>query len=307
MRFSIVIPTYKRPEILQRCLEALFAQKFPKDNFEIIVVDDNGAEEHGDPNTEKVIRSFETVRSGFALRYLWQAHQGQGIARNLGAQHAKGEIILFMGDDIFADQDLLKHHDESHLSNPRENEAVLGHIDWHPELTVTPLMQFMVTGGAIFGKFGGHQFAYDLLRNKDEADYRFFYTSNISLKKSLLRKNPFDPWFSGYGWEDIELGYRLFKKSSLRLFYNPDAIGYHYHPMTEADFVSRMRQIGESSVKFHEKYPELQKNPSIKKRLALKALSSPLSLMLLRRMHPFWYYYALSKKYYLEGIAKNVK
>lgn len=306
MRFSIIIPTYHRPEILKRCLEALQAQDFPKDNFEVLVIDDGGSGEAGDTATESVMQDF-IARKTFQLRYFSQSHQGQGVARNLGVKEAKGEIVIFIGDDIFPAKDFLKEHDDVHLQHPYENEAVLGLIEWHPELTVTPFMQFMTLGGAVLGKFGGHQFAYDLLEGKEEADFQFFYTSNISLKRKLLLNNPFDPWFSGYGWEDIELGYRLTKRTNLRIFYHPKAVGYHYHPMTEKDFETRMRHIGASSVKFHQKYPELQKIPSPKKQIILKLLSNPLSLTLLKRLHPFWYYYALSKKYYLEGLKQEMK
>lgn len=300
MRFSVVLPTFKRPEILKRCLEALQAQDFNKDNFEVVVIEDGGSD---NSKTSEITRSFGKT---LPVRYFSKSHEGQGVARNLGIKEARGEIIIFIGDDIFPDRNFLKEHDEAHFIHRGDNEAVLGFVEWHPELTVTPLMQFMTTGGAIFGKFGGHQFAYDLLESKEEANFRFFYTANISLKRKLLLDHPFDPWFSGYGWEDIELGYRLQKHANLRIFYHPKAIGYHYHPMTEADFASRMRNIGQSSLLFHEKYPELQKIPSFQKRLAFRLISNSLSLALFRKFHPFWYYYALSKKYYLEGIAHEV-
>lgn len=295
MKFSIVIPTHKRPEILQRCLQALELQDFPREEFEVVVINDGG-----DEKTREIIENF-LKNSRFPLRDFTQPHQGQGVARNLGVKEAHGDIVIFIGDDIFVTQDFLKEHHKRHSEHPYDNEAALGLVEWHPDLAITPLMDFMTKGGAVFGRFGGHQFAYDLLEGKDEADYRFFYTANISLKRRLLLDNPFDPWFSGYGWEDIELGYRLSKRANLRIFYNPKASGYHYHSMSPQDFEKRMRAIGESTWRIHQKYPELGRVPGLKKRAIFRMLSNPLSLRLLK-FSPNLYYYALSKKYFLDGL-----
>lgn len=295
MKFSIVIPTHKRAEILNLCLKALELQDFPREEFEVLVVSDG--------EDEKTMRILENASKNFHFtpRYFVQSQQGQGVARNRGVKEAMGDIVIFLGDDIFVTEDFLREHAEKQREHPFENEAVLGRIEWHPDLEVTPLMSFMTRGGAILGRYGGHQFAFDLLEGKREASYRFFYTSNISLKRRLLLDYPFDPWFSGYGWEDIELGYRLTKRANLRIFYNPKALGYHYHPMTEKDFKGRMRQIGESAWRIHRKYPELSRVPSAKKKFIFQVLANPLVLRLLR-FSPDLYYYGLSKKYFLEGL-----
>jgi GT2 family glycosyltransferase len=175
-------------------------------------------------------------------------------------------------------------------------------------------MNWLTNGSSVMGKFGGHQFAYEKLKGKIEADYNFFYTSNISLKKTLLEKFPFDPEFSKYGWEDIELGYRLHKRVGLKLYYNAQAIGYHDHAMTEDSLAGRMRAIGASAHVFHKKYPELQKVPALKKQFAFWLLSNRFSIFILKFLRNLsqgkWtalYYYALSKKYFLEGLYSRDK
>lgn len=299
MRFSVVIPTYNRSKKLVQCLKALFEQNYAKTKFEIIVVDDGSQDD-----TQKVLARFQK-KSLLPLRAFFQTNQGQGVARNKGIEHAHGEIILFIGDDIIATKNLLREHDRVHHFHPEENAAVLGFITWHPALEITPLMRFMERGGVIFGRFGGHQFAYDLLRGKRRADFRFFYTSNISLKRSLLLQHKFDPWFAGYGWEDIELGYRLTQRAGLKLYYEPNAAAYHNHAITREDFENRMRRVGEASHIIHAKYPELQKIPSYKKRAAFRILSHPISLRIIKAFSQNLYFYALSKKYFLEGVGKK--
>lgn len=299
MRFSVVIPTYNRSEKLKNCLKSLFEQDYPKSKFEIIVVDDGSQDD-----TQAVLEKMQK-NSPVVLRSFHQQNKGQGVARNKAIEEAKGEIILFLGDDIVATPSLLKEHDRTHKFHPEENAAVLGFITWHPKLEITPLMRFMERGGAILGKFGGHQFAFDLLKGKRIADYRFFYTSNISLKRSLVERFKFDPWFSAYGWEDIELGYRLTKQAGLTLYYEPGAMAYHDHMVTYDQWANRMKDIGRSSLVIHKKYPELRKVPSPKKLFVFRAISHPVAIALMKPISRNLYFYALSKKYFLEGLVEG--
>lgn len=300
MRFSVVIPTYNRSEKLEDCLKSLFDQDYNKKDYEIIVVDDGSQDD-----TRKILEKMRRA-SPVSFRFFTQSNQGQGVARNKGIAEAVADIVLLIGDDIIVTPQLLREHDRLHKLHEDESAAVLGFITWHPKLEVTPLMRFMERGGVIFGKFGGHQFAYDLLENKTTADYNFFYTSNISLKTGLLKRFKFDPWFSGYGWEDIELGYRLTKAQGLTIYYEPSAIAYHDHFVTMDDFIHRMRNIGRSSHILHKKYPELGKIPSNKKQFTFKILSNPLVANFLKLFSKNLYFYALSKKYFMEGLKNRV-
>lgn len=299
MRFSVVIPTYNRSEKIPQCLEALFAQKFNKKKYEVIFVDDGSTDD-----TQKVVERL-SKDAPVAVSVIKQKNQGQGVARNRGVEEAQGEIVLFIGDDIVATPTLLAEHDKIHAQHPERGSAGLGFVTWHPKLIITNLMRFMERGGAVLGRWGGHQFAYDLLEGKQLASYRFFYTANISLKRSLLLEHKFDPWFSSYGFEDIELGYRLSKKADLRLWYNPAAIGYHDHPMSFEDFANRMRAIGKASHALQARYPELGAVPSRRKKRIFQLLSRPTMLRFLHLINENFYFYALSKKYFLEGLKEG--
>lgn len=297
MQLSIIIPTYNRADILKECLKRLEDQDFMKNEFEVIVVDDGSTD-----NTKEIVEKAQKKYS-IEINYLYQKNQGQGIARNYALRYAKGKIVAFIGDDILVLPDFVKQHLNFHRKYKNENEAVLGFVGWDPRLEVTPFMEWLTNGSSVLGKFGGHQFAYEKLQGKKRADYNFFYTSNISLKRSLLKKHPFDSRFSSYGWEDIELGYRLTKKENLILYYNPMAVGYHMHPMDESSLEKRMYQIGKSAHLFHKKYPELGKVPPKWKQFVFSILGSRPVLALLKKIDPnTLYYYALSKKHYLKGI-----
>lgn len=297
MQATIIIPTYNRADILQECLERLLDQDFIKSEYEIIVVDDGSTDK-----TKQVVEG-EIKNSSVEIRYLYQKNQGQGIARNYALRYAKGKVVILIGDDILVLPDFVKQHLTFHRKYPQKNSSVLGFVGWDPRLDVTPFMDWLTNGSSVLGKFGGHQFAFEKLEGKKKADFNFFYTSNISIKTELLKKHPFDSRFSSYGWEDIELGYRLTKKEGLNIYYNPRAVGYHYHPMDEDGLAGRMRLIGKSAHLIHKKYPELKKVPTPAKKLIFQLISNPLSIAVLKKLKWYTiYYYALSKKYFLEGL-----
>src|SRR5581483_1259103 len=99
---SAVIPTYRRPELLERCLLALAAQDLERRLYEVIVVDDAGCAE-----TRKLVLGWR--RSGLRPRYLRrQGAPGPAAARNRGWQAAIGPIVAFTDDDCVPDRDWLR-------------------------------------------------------------------------------------------------------------------------------------------------------------------------------------------------------
>jgi glycosyltransferase involved in cell wall biosynthesis len=100
---SVVLPTYHRPDLLERCLHALLAQTLPADRFEIIVVDDG----HDDVTRTQVAR----IAAGAAvhLRYLRPpTGRGPAVARNCGWRAARAPWVAFTDDDTKPDRDWLR-------------------------------------------------------------------------------------------------------------------------------------------------------------------------------------------------------
>ena len=96
--FSVVVPTYNRPEPLARCLRALAAQDYPSELLEVIVVDDGGEED-----LTNVTSRFERVR------LLRQDNAGPAAARNAGAAVAENDWLAFTDDDCIPHPDWLLH------------------------------------------------------------------------------------------------------------------------------------------------------------------------------------------------------
>lgn len=96
---SVVIPTYDRPLLLERCLRAAAEQSWPHDRYEIVVVDDGPT-----ARTEKVVRAVADA-TDVPVRYLatW-GRRGPATARNIGWRSAAGRVIAFTDDDTIPDR-----------------------------------------------------------------------------------------------------------------------------------------------------------------------------------------------------------
>src|SRR5690606_16622645 len=96
-RVSVVVPSYERPAMLNRCLTALAAQELPGTNFEVIVVHDGPSE-----TARKLVSQWAkklAVRGGPRVRYHSPAHAGPAAARNAGWRLAAADIVAFTDDD----------------------------------------------------------------------------------------------------------------------------------------------------------------------------------------------------------------
>ena len=197
---TVVVPTFNRKDKLLSCLEALARQSILPQEFEVVVIDDG--------STDGTQEALQDRRFPFALRYLPPGECGSGQARNLGIQRARGEIVLFIGDDIMADERLLEEHLLAHAGTSEPGAAVLGHIDWPQGMTPNGVMDYVC---------GDAQVAVRVLADIPKLpalDHRFFYTSNISLKRQFLVDAAdsgirFDPSFRRAAFEDSEFAFRL--------------------------------------------------------------------------------------------------
>jgi len=290
MKLSVVIPTHNRAEVLKECLKRLLAQKDV--DFEIVVVDDGSVDD-----TKDVFASadFSTAVEKTQLRYIYQTASHQGVARNNGVLEANGEVIVFIGDDIFVEPGFLKHHHDVHINNPGENVVVLGHTTWDPSLEINDYMKFLESSG---WQFGYHLLEQGLVTHLEP--FKFFYTSNISIKRSMLQKEKFSDKFQGYGWEDIELGYRLFDIWKMELYYEPNAKGLHHHVILESDLPKRMNQVGKAAVNFQKIQTGVSVVPSFFKQMLITVIG--IFTPILKLLNKNLYYKVRSWKEFMKGV-----
>ena len=98
LKVTIAIPTYNRADFLRQTLAGIVVQQFPRDHFEVLVIDNNSSD-----HTPAVVAEF--AASHPAPRYVREQQQGLDHARNRAIAEARGEIVLFGDDDILVRPD----------------------------------------------------------------------------------------------------------------------------------------------------------------------------------------------------------
>jgi glycosyltransferase involved in cell wall biosynthesis len=229
---SVQICTFNRRDLLVKALEALFRQDYPPDAFEIVLVDDGS----GDGTGEAV----KALNPPCALNYLYQENAGLATARNKGIRAARGEIVLFVDDDIMASESLLSEHVKTHRAHPKS--VVRGWVNHVEDLE---------NADRKIPRF-----------TMQDISTAFFWTSNVSVaRKHLEEAGMFDETFREYGWEDLELGLRL-RALDLKLQYNKEAVVFHYKSRWKKSDLPRLlkqaRSKGRTAVQFLDKHPTMR-------------------------------------------------
>jgi len=238
VKFSVVIPTYRRRERVLRHVEALAEQTWK--DFEVIVVDDGSGD-----GTAAALRALEAP---FPLTVVEQENQGAAQARNVGARAAAGELLLFLDDDMEADPALLAEHERSHREGA---DLVVGDMPLHPD-SPPGLLSW---GVGVWAQTRRER----LTGSGAEPGLDDLLTGQMSIsRKAFERLGGFDTSFTReglFGGEDIDFSYRVVK-AGLRAAFNPAAISYQYYAVDPAAYLRRSRETGRSEEELVLKHPE---------------------------------------------------
>jgi glycosyltransferase involved in cell wall biosynthesis len=217
IRISVIIPTFNRSATLAKCIRALRKQSAAPGSFEVIVADDGSVDD-----TRSIVASLAADAPG--IRYLYQHNAGANRARNRAIKAARGSIVLLINDDTIPTPGMVQAHLSAHETYPDDRISILGRVTVCPDLPYSRFAPLHLDR------------AYARLGDRRELDWRAFYTCNVSLKKSLLlRGGMFEERIRYH--EDLELAERL-SHHGLRVIYQPEALGYHDHFLTEQEFFS---------------------------------------------------------------------
>ena len=101
MYISVIVCTYNRDKILRKCVDGILKNSYSKERYEIIIIDNNSSD-----NTrlicEEIIYKYKNVR------YAFEGQTGLSAARNKGIKEAKGDILVFIDDDAFMNENYLQ-------------------------------------------------------------------------------------------------------------------------------------------------------------------------------------------------------
>lgn len=237
MFFSVVIPTYNRKLILEKCLRALEEQHLANGSvsgYEIVLVDDGST----DGTLEWLQENANQLPH---VRSLVQNHQGPAAARNLGVEQAIGDTIIFIDSDLVVTDNFLQAHADGLIYGQQSYDS-----------------DRVFTYGRVINTCNFDNPTAEPYKVTDFSA-AYFATGNVAIARHWLDKaGLFDTRFQLYGWEDLELGVRL-KQLGLKLIKCPTAVGYHWHPPFSLEQVPRLIdkeiQRGRMGVLFYQKHP----------------------------------------------------
>ena len=233
---SVVIPTYNRRSILEKCLLALEQQILfsELDGYEVVVVDDGSTD--GTPSW------LRDEASRFPhVRMVEQEHGGPAEGRNRGVDNARGDLIVFIDSDLVVTESFLACHARALRKSWQQRGDRLS-----------------FTYGAVINTANFEQPTTEPHKFQDNS-WAYFATGNVAIDREVLeRSGLFDTNFRLYGWEDLELGERL-RQMDVELVKCPEAVGYHWHPALRLEQVPDLIRVERERAKmgliFYRKHP----------------------------------------------------
>lgn len=245
MKISVVIPTFNKQDLLYLTLQSFQLSMFKE--FEIIVVNDGGSS----------LSRIEDVRWKFPCRIVECKHLGRGSARNTAIEMANGELIVFNDDDTIVPPNFLSliwneycsnrkciiigQRRQLYLEESEKNNSSRLHFDWNNLLARSKEdIYTSQTRKSIFKK------------RKISHHWLTCTTGNMAVERErLITCGCFDTNFEGWGFEDIELGYRLIG-SGMQVYYNDEIINYHIeHDRKRTEMILEMQK---NMLYFYNKY-----------------------------------------------------
>jgi glycosyltransferase involved in cell wall biosynthesis len=240
VRASVIIPTYNRPDMLQRTLSGIGGQSLGANEFEVLVVDDGS---NGPPTVSN------RGDLPFRLSVLRQAHQGPTVARNLGASRSCGEVLVFVDDDISLAERSLEGI--TRFCSLDANVVVLGRL--------------VAAEGAKKSVFARLVSANECRAESGQRSREVPFTE---CKTGLLgvRRDAFaalggfqDPGGGWPNWDDVDFGYRA-SRQGFRFWQSDEVKGEHWdHALADlATACERWRRASRSAVHLIRKHPAIQ-------------------------------------------------
>lgn len=235
---SVIIPTHNRASLLPQMLAALVRQTYPPQLLEVVIIDDGSTDD-----TAAVAQNF----TGLTLNYVAQKNLGATLARNLGAQHARGPWLIFMDDDIELLPDSIAALIET-LEGSQQT-VVVG--------TLLAVDKMESTGGME-------------VKTGPDGPIPAAYVTNIPATKCFtgllgIHRDDFialgmfqDPTGGWPNWDDVDFGIRA-ERAGYRLMRNRKAEAIHHDlAATNLDAAAkRWYRASESAVRLIQKYPDL--------------------------------------------------
>ncbi len=228
LTFSIIIPTHKRPAELAQCLAAISKIIYPRELFDVIIVDD------GATLTEQITDSFRDK-----LNIIWhsQPQTGPATARNHGVKLSRAKYLAFIDDDCLPDADWLLAYAEQFAEMP--DKMFGGKI-----INALPNNLFSSTSQLLV------DFLYEYF-SQNNSDIHFFTSNNLAISRQNFEKlQGFNESFPFAAAEDREFCWR-WRELGGELQFVTEAKIFHAHHLNYRQFWRQHFKYGRGAFHFH--------------------------------------------------------
>lgn len=240
MSFSatVIVPTYNRPQLLERSLRALLAQDPPPPGYQVIVVDDGSAAETG----AAVQRAAGSDQRVSYLRH--EINRGLSATRNTGVREARGDIVLFVDDDVVVEPGYVATHLAVHQRADPERIAVIGNLLFPPEVVAESNYAKYLQSRYLGGRRP------ETLASLHPSDLhpRFLIGAVCSMRRGdLLAVGMYDESIRFYGFEDHIFAHFL-RQSGVRIVFAPEARATHYDSVALSWYRAKMQETARNGL-----------------------------------------------------------
>ena len=226
--WSVIVPTYNRPQQLALCMDALLRVEPPAGGFEVIIINDGG-----DQEVDEVRRAAKGTAT--TVRYAAQLHAGPSGARNTGARMAVGTWLAFTDDDCEPSSGWLQAFERAIVAHP---DALLGGVVRNAVSDSMFSEASQLLAGFVAGWFDG------------AARERFFTSNNIAVARAaFLDAGGFDAAFRASAGEDREFCDRWSAQGRESMQVS-DAIVNHRHALSLRSFLRQHHGYGRAAQRF---------------------------------------------------------
>lgn len=252
MLVSVLIPTYARSTKLSNCLAALAAQSLDPSKYEVIV----GFDGPDASAQEQALATWKASGGKAHLDLVPCPRQGYTLVRNQILERAKGTLLVSLNDDVRPSPDFLNIHATEHARRQAEGKAPSIIVGASPFCRREPesLLDRLVRSTSMV-------FFYDAMEREPqdpERDWGFRHCFGLNFSAALAQVREVGGFFARphlYGYDDIELGFRLARKFDLPVLYRPEALAPHDHFYKPADLVDREHKLGVAAWYFAQANP----------------------------------------------------
>ena len=213
---------------LVRCLKALQCLNYPRDLFEVIIVDDG--------SDISAASQLETFRDTLNIVLVEQANAGAASARNAGAARARGRFLVFTDDDCVPAPDLLCSLAQQFA---RTSDCLVGGkiVNGLPDNSYSEASQLLL------------DYLY-FYYNPEQRGATFLASMNMAmLLERFLDLGGFDTQFTGAGGEDREFCDRWLA-AGWSMLYSPGAKIIHWHDLNVRSFWRQHFNYGKGGYRF---------------------------------------------------------